>query len=1535
MTMNIHKICGVNGSLDLLQEGNISSCFIQLYLICPVHAILAAINVYYIRKHQENHVCTLGLIIKSIQLLSALVVLIVVTQIACSLSQLQDYNPVSYYLSLAFIALAWFLTSIYMQLKNKPSFIFCTFLILSWGTTIAQTCRIIIHSESSEHTMNNKHHRVENYGCLVRLVLQTLAVVMLMVVRLKWNSSGAPNKRLHTGIQAEASETDKLLGSEDFRVYYSGLSKDYPSEELRKVDENSGILSRTMFWWVYELMKKGLEDKLKVAEDLYCLPASLSTKHIAESFRRILQKMHKSLNRNDHGTCGSDEKNNATKYLLLKALHKAFGVQYYSIGILKFLGDCLGFAGPLLLHALVSFMENKQEPMEHGYYYAAGLFASTLVGAFISAHYGYLVNKVGLKIRAAVITSVYHKTLAVKSTGLYLFSTGEVVNFMSTDTDRIVNFCQSFHQFWSLPFQVAVSLYLLHQQVGLSFLAGLCFAILLIPINKCLAVKIRKYSENMMEKKDARVKVMNEILYGIRVIKFYAWERMFSSKVHELRSGELKNLKGMKYLDALCVYFWATTPVLISILTFCTYVLLGNTLTAAKVFTSIALFNMLIFPLNVFPWVINGLIEAWVSLNRVNRFLILEELDLKEFYSSSIGNGKMDSRTMILLEDADFTWNSGGLEADLCSTKNDDVGHSNDLLKHKESDGKAEEKVAHTQPLQKINLSAYQGQFIGVIGHVGSGKSSLLSAITADMDKSQGKVYVATLQDGFGLASQEPWIQHATVRENILFGKAFDRSKYQAVLKACALEEDLKILPAHDQTEVGENGVTLSGGQKARISLARAIYQDKEIYLLDDPLAAVDTHVASHIFTHCIMGVLKHKTRILCTHHWKYLHDADVIVAMEHGKVACNGFPNEVLKKTTWISKMSRKKVEENLSDPGLVEEEEKDVGVVKYDVYRSYWQAAGVCLTISILLSLFLMQASRNISDWWLAYWISHDKHSQSTNDTSSYGHVLWPPHASSEVHSDPEVLHATHLRIKTGSLTFYLVVYGGIAFANTVFTFFRAFLFAYGGVKAAQVIHEKLLKSILAAPVSFFDVTPIGRVVNRFSSDTYSIDDSLPFMMNIFLAQLFGVVGTICITCYGLPWFLLVLSPLAFFYFKIQNYYRKTSREVKRFMTVTLSPVYAHFSETLNGLPTIRALRASERFRVENEKRLELNQRANFSGLAASQWLSLHLQMLGVAMVTCVSFIAVLEHHFSSVDPGLVGLAISYALTITNQLSGLVTSFTETEKQMVSVERAMQYVSGVPHEVDGLCIPPLSWPNQGKITFNNVSLIYRPGLPPALRQVTFETLPNEKIGIVGRTGSGKSSLFLVLFKIVSLQSGHVTIDGLDIATLHLGRLRSSLAIIPQDPFLFCDSVRKNVDPTNQFDDAQLWHVLDCCYLKQAVLELGGLEANVGERGRNLSCGQRQLICLARALLTKAKVLCIDEATASVDFETDKLIQKAIRDEFQSSTVLTIAHRIETILDSDRVLVMDKAQVAEFGPPDELRRNKDSLFSTLINETY
>ncbi|MED6267882.1 hypothetical protein CHARACLAT_016587 [Characodon lateralis] len=847
-----------------------------------------------------------------------------------------------------------------------------------------------------------------------------------------------------------------------------------------------------------------------------------------------------------------------------------------------------------------------------------------------------------------------------------------------------------------------------------------------------------------------------------------------------------------------------------------------------------------------------------------------------------------------------------------------------------------------------------EGSLVAVVGKVGCGKSSLLAAITGELSRLSGVLYVANREAGFGFASQEPWIQHASVRDNILFGKDYSAALYQAVIEACALSDDLSVLQNGDKTEVGENGVTLSGGQKARLALARAVYMDKEIYLLDDPLAAVDTDVAEHLMKKCILELLRGKTRILCTHRIEFVDKADMLVLMDSGTIIKTGTPAEILpliqselKIGEKDHKAEQKDEEQNEDkigslpdlcvddDPDPFGAEQKRVGGLAWGVYKTYWFAVGGMLAASILMSLLLMQASKNVSDWWLSHWISSLKNNSSscTNDSSSADlvrpHMLLfsPGGLISPVPSVEAFLTNT-----TSDVRFYLTIYGSIAASNTVFTALRAFLFAYGVVCAAFSIHNRLLDRVLKATVTFFDITPLGRILNRFSSDLYSVDDGLPFILNILLANIFGLLGMLVVISYGLPWVLVPLLPLALLYHQTQHFYRHTSRELKRLCSLTLSPIYSHFSETVAGLGTIRASCSTARFREENSKRLEQNQRCLFVSNAAMQWLDIRLQLIGVAVVTGLGAIAVIQHQYSFVDPGLLGLSLSYALSITQLLSGLIFSFTQTEMQLVSVERTEEYSTELPSEPQQLNEQlPAAWPEQGSLEFCNVVLAYREGLPNALDGVSLVVQPGEKIGIVGRTGSGKSTMFLALFRMVELNQGQILLDQLDISTVGVAQLRSRLAIIPQDPFLFSGTIRDNLDPSKRHLDQQLLDVLDQCHLSTVVRRMGGLDAEVGERGKFFSAGQRQLLCLARALLTQAKVLCIDEATASVDQKTDKLLQQTIRETFQDKTVLTIAHRINTIMDCDRVLVMHAGKVVEFDTPTALCQTDTSIFHRLV----
>lgn len=1338
----------------------------------------------------------------------------------------------------------------------------------------------------------------------------------------------------HSRREEQGSEREPLL---------QGQSTE-PEEQIA-AEEGTSWVSRLFYYWMNPLLKQGYNRQITQPDHVYQLPPKLRTQTIEELFQKSLQicKLREASKKGSK-QAGQKSKpdqvqsprrnswrdrrpsakiqeettqaNQDTEIPLSAVLHKAFGFRYYSLGILKFTGNMLGCAGPLLLNLLVNFMESGTKQINKGIWYTLGLFLSTFIGAIVLNQFNYHVMMIGMSVRSAIISAIYRKALRVNAICISKFSVGEIVNFMSTDTDRIVNFFPSFHEVWSLPFQFGIILYLLYQQVGVAFLGGLILGLLLIPINKIIANLIMENNKKMLGHKDGRVMLMTEILFGIRVIKFYTWENHFTAKVDDYRKKELHRLRIIKYLDAVCVYMWAALPVVISVITFVTYILMGHQLTAAKVFTALALVGMLIMPLNNFPWVLNGILQAKVSLDRIQRFLMLSDQDLTKYYTADPSE---DSNSAVELHDATFSWRP-------CETSDEEAEHDGSMV------------------LLNLNLILRKGQLTGIVGKVGSGKSSLLAAIMGELNRLDGEVYISTLEEGFGLAAQESWIQFATIRENILFGHPFDDKRYQEVIETCALSEDLEVLPDGDQTSVGENGVTLSGGQKARIALARAVYMDKDVYLLDDPLAAVDADVANHLMKDCILGILKDKTVILCTHRTEFLDAADMIVMMENGKIIEIGTPDEVLKKAEdnhkTKRKNSKKKAAAKEEQIEVVEEEtkaadeimevileakneqneEKKVGTVSLQVYRTYWMSVGKLLAFLVLLSIFLMQATRNLSDWWLSHWISHLKHK--TDSTSNSNSEMDPTH-----HMMRFIRSLFNTSISP-DVKFYLIVFGVIGAANTVFSGMRAFLFACGAIRAAVVVHHKLLLRTMQGTVCFFDTTPIGRIVNRFSSDLYSVDDALPFILNIFLATLFGLLGMVLMISYSLPWIMLVLMPLAIVYFYLQRYYRFTSRELKRLTAITLSPIYTQFSETLKGLTTIRASRAVPRFEKENNRRLELNQRCLYAANTAMQWLDIRLQMIGVTVVTSIAVIAVIEHSLSRGNPGLVGLALSYALSVTSLLSGVISSFTQTETQMVSVERLDEYITEIPseHQDEYLEVSP-TWPPRGMILFQDVVLVYRPGLPAVLNGINIKINPGEKIGIVGRTGSGKSSLFLALFRMVELTEGRIFIDGVDTRTIRLLDLRSNMAIIPQDPFLFSGTVRENLDPLNHHTDQELQVVLHQCHLQEVTSKMGGLTAELGERGKNLSIGQKQLMCLARALLTKSKILCIDEATASVDQKTDQLLQETIRRQFAEKTVLTIAHRINTIMDSHRVLVMDAGTVKEFDSPDVLSQDKKSHF--------
>ncbi|XP_034739863.1 multidrug resistance-associated protein 7 [Etheostoma cragini] len=1229
-------------------------------------------------------------------------------------------------------------------------------------------------------------------------------------------------------------------------------------------EDGSGCVSRLFYLWLNPLLRRGQRGELDRPADVYHLPQKLRTSVVCRYFHQCWDACrHGAAVRNGQDPwprpVGRNLLSGSWSYQeeplelegdvgLLRVLHKAFGLRYFYLGVLKVAVNMLSFAGPLLLSSLLNFMEDRDAPVSWGAWCALGLFATTLLSSFFQNIFVFEVSKVALSARAALVSAVYGKALRVSGSSLAGTTMGEVVNLMSTDTDRVVNFCSSFHELWSLPFRFVITLYLLYLQVGVAFLGGLGVALLLVPFNKFLATRILSNNQHMLRHKDSRVKLMTEILFGIRIIKFYNWEAHFTQKVSDCRKQELLHLKALKYLDAMCVYTWAALPVVISILTFVTYVLLGNQLTAPKVFTTLALVGMLIIPLNCFPWVLNGILEAKVSLDRIQRFFKLTNQDLQAHYALV---SPEDSQTSILLSQGTFSWQGPDAEGSL--------------------------------QLHGLTLHITKGSLVVVVGKVGCGKSSLLAALTGELNRYISLYYsyvlVSTCFDNGPIVHED---NHVGLVDKLDAVRAKDSG---------LPPEELHDAPLHEV--FGHVGI------------------DRRQRVIEE------TGTPSEILP--LVEALPKKRK------------------NDHNMKAKDGVEQQ--------EEEEEEEEEPALSpdlcvddDPNLSGAEQKQMGGLAWKVYHTYWAAVGGVLAASVLMSLLLMQASKNVSDWWLTHWITELKNNGSTSTNSTISSsaafsspllLLFSPGGLMSPLSSLQMFPSSNV---SSDIRFYLTVYSSIATANTVFTALRAFLFAYGAICAATAIHNRLLDRVLKATVCFFDTTPMGRILNRFSSDLYTVDDSLPFILNILLANVFGLLGMLVVISYGLPWVLVLLLPLALVYHRTQHFYRHTSRELKRLCSITLSPVYSHFSETLTGLGTIRASGCSARFEEEIARRLEQNQRCLFLSNATMQWLSIRLQMIGVAVVTGLGVIAVVQHRYSSVDPGLVGLSLSYALSITNLLCGLIFSFTQTEMQLVSVERTEEYSTGLPTEPQhqNTQLPP-AWPEQGWVEFRDVVLVYRDGLPNALDGVSLVVRPGEKVGVVGRTGSGKSSLFLALFRMVELNQGQILLDGLDISSVGLSQLRSRLAIIPQDPFLFSGTIRENLDPCGRHSDQQLLDVVDQCHLSSVVNRMGGLDAEVGERGRSFSVGQRQLLCLARALLTRAKVLCIDEATASVDQKTDNLLQETIRETFQDMTVLTIAHRINTIMDCDRVLVMHAGKVVEFDTPAALCQTDRSIFQRLV----
>ena len=1359
---------------------------------------------------------------------------------------------------------------------------------------------------------------------------------------------------------------------------------------------HASFLSKVTFSWVFGLIWKGWKKDPLALNDLYQMRPKDTSAYIGPLFFRAWAKsrnsrvtlIHDTLNSssslpqitpaisdssldisgvNDDFEIANDDSGpiiapideesvdtrNQKPGNLFMCLIKCFGWYYLGGVVGGILLDVFVLVNPMILKWLLNFMKSEENTVQwHGYAIILSFFLVSLMQSLSQNFFFNRLMVLGVQIRTAIVTLIYRKALKISNASRNESTTGEIVNLMSVDADRFRDFFTFVDVIWSGPIRIFVSIYFIYRELGYSVFAGVGVILVLIPFTTYISKYLEKVQAKQMAKKDERVKLTNEMLSGIKVIKLYAWEKSFTQLVADIRNLELQFLRGIVFCNAAFSFVFTSTPVLVALATFTTYALSDSShvLDAEKAFVSLAYFTILKLPLTNAPYMFIQLVMIRVATKRLNKFLNMPELKKyithnKDKYLIRITGGGFENGKIAPLDEKKKK-DEDKKKKETSSANGTGPPPSNGIALSTAANGKAVNEPNEDFELKNINMKIKEGSFVAIVGPVGSGKSTLISAILGELEKKNGSINILP-GTSVGYVPQQAWIQNASLKDNILFGQPFRESKYREIVSACQLLPDLAILPAGDLTEIGEKGINLSGGQKQRLSLARACYANAKLYLLDDPLSAVDAHVAKSLYEEVLSsktGLLRKKTRILVTNDISILPKVDHIYVMVDGTITESGKHAQLMvangKFAEFVKEFSVGKAEaesapsspvpESMSGPGLnrtvsrfsdterpesrqsgseatlesniearklIDTEYMETGKVKMKVYLAYVKRISL-ISVSILCYI-LMQTTDAGNNYWLAQW---------ANDGNA-----------TDIHPPGERLG----------------VYGALALSQVVLVVSGTLILARGAVVCSLKMHNDLLHGVLRSPMSFFDTTPLGRIINRFSKDIDLIDTTLPNSLDFWLIVMVQVIATFAVVAFVTPIFILVIIPVGILYYAIQKFYISTNRQLRRLLSVNRSPVYSHFSETLTGISTIRAFNSAPRFAQQSDDKLDKSQSASYCSVATNRWLSIRLQFIGNCVVISAAMFCIFARD--RITASLTGLSITYAMSLTSILNWLVMNTSSLETDIVAVERVLEYSvnkSEAKWESEEAEKPPPQWPREGRVEFVNYSTRYRDNLDPVLKQVSFRVNGAEKVGIVGRTGAGKSSIALALFRIIEPIEGTIVIDDIDVTKIGLHDLREALTIIPQDPVLFSGKLRINLDPFSKHTDEELWRALEMAHLKDFVSQLeGGLDHAISEGGSNLSVGQRQLVCLARALLKKTKILILDEATAAVDLQTDSLIQSTVRSEFAECTILTIAHRINTILDSDRILVLDQGQVAEFAPPKELLEKPESRFYSLAKD--
>ncbi|XP_048004522.1 ATP-binding cassette sub-family C member 4-like [Leguminivora glycinivorella] len=1301
------------------------------------------------------------------------------------------------------------------------------------------------------------------------------------------------------------------------------------------IQDPPGLIARLGFFWMIPAFYNGNRRDLE-EYDLIAAKSIYDSKIVGDKLERVWYE-------EEFRAKAAGKKPSFTR-----ALIKAFGWSFLPGGLMQFAAEAIRTGTPLLFAQLLTYWQvDSTMSVQTAAYYAAGVILGNWIAAFCNHHGNLFCHQFGMKLRIATSSLMFRKVMVMDNGALGGTTVGKIVNILSNDLLRFDMALLFLHYVWIIPLQYAAILYLGYLQAGYSAFVGLAaLLIIAIPIQSGLSRLIAKVRFRTAEKTDDRVKTMSEVINGIQVIKMYAWEIPFQKVISHKRSLELKQVRIATILKTVFLGFMMFTERTALFIAILVYILLGNTMSASVIyplqqFISTASVKVTL----ILPLVLSFTAEMRVTLRRVEEFLAFE--DRADLVASQPGaqlhfprrkSERPVSALSYKFTAEDFLTPSNGF-IPYDKKFNRSVSLLDDVAVDVRDVSASWTDDPNFQALKNITLRIRKGKLCAVIGSVGCGKSSFLQLLLKELSASSGSV---STYGSLSYACQEAWLFPATVRDNILFGLPYIASKYRTVCKVCALEKDFKQFPFSDQTLVGERGVSLSGGQRARINLARAVYREADIYLLDDPLSAVDANVGRQLFEGCINGYLRGKTRVLVTHQIHFLKAADYIIILNEGKIENMGTYQELMKSGRELSRfisedkdkdsasLSAKSddkanaVKRRVSRVSEAEEqpefkaqviaaEERQSGALRLEVIAAYFLSGNsVCYVLFAVGVILAATAAAGAADYWVSNWTNEMARHEAAGGSDTDGGL------------DEQVGRFTTRQ--------YLIVHGSIVAVLIVFVNVRVLPFVQLCIASSRKLHNKMFSVMLRGIMRFFDTSSSGRILNRFTKDIGAVDEILPrTLLDVF--QIYSTLAAILtLNAIALYWTLIPSAVLIAIFAILVKIYLNAAQSIKRLEGTTKSPVFGLVTSSLNGIATIRSCGAQKKLIEDFDRHQNLHTAAWNGFLGGGSTFGFYLDTLCCIYLATVIFVFLYIDFGGAIEIGSVGLAVTQSLTLTMMLQHGARMLVEFLAQLTSVERVLEYsrIDTETNLFEGQVSTPTLWPSQGRIVFQNVNMRYAPEEAPILKNLNITIESGWKVGVVGRTGAGKSSLISALFKFAFLD-GTVTIDGLDTSLIARQDLRTKISIIPQEPVLFSATIRYNLDPFNVYSDDDLWRALEQVDMKSAIPSLDFL---VTEGGSNFSVGQRQLMCLARAVLRSNKILIMDEATANVDPETDNFIQKTIRSKFASCTVLTIAHRLNTIMDSDRVLVMDSGEVAEFDYPYHLLADPNSRLSSMVRET-